>query len=103
MNPLALQSLGLAPMPVAPKPRVAVKRAKPDLLSCNNPAACKAAAERRDAIAEVCRAEPMTITELMNEFDATRDTIIEDMRMLLKADRVAVKMHKAENLYWVAQ
>lgn len=62
------------------------------------------AADRRDYIVqELILSGPMTGAEIAEFTDANANTSAEDLKVLVESGRVKKRMHKAENLYWVAQ
>lgn len=106
MNDIAML-LGLAPMPK--KTATGRKHIPEGCLSVKSVGGpCEAvrqkAAERRDYIVqELTLSGPMTGIEIAELTGANANTSAEDLKVLIACERIKKRMHKAENLYWVAQ
>lgn len=60
--------------------------------------------DRRDYIvSELVLSGPMTAAEIAEFSGANANTSAEDVKVLVKAERIKKRQHKGENLYWVAK
>jgi predicted HTH transcriptional regulator len=105
MISLAMQ-LGYAALPAK---TVSGRKHIPDGYSESRPGGSVAdvfrkAADRRDLIVrELALSGPMTAGEIVELTGANKNTSNEDMKVLLKSERVKKRQHKGDNIYWAVK
>jgi hypothetical protein len=96
--------LGIKPPPVSP-----TKKGRTYTMDGSTPRnknarvdRTEAIKERRAAILALCSHEPTTMTEMADALEYKIGTLSEDLRKMCEEKILRYRLHRSENLYWVA-